>query len=118
MTKKTIIRYSLFLALALLGGCSDSDVSSLEIVNNSTRSIKNVYVNNQGRKWILGNINPGNTAKFSERLNGEGSASVFWTENNKEYSSSLCYFSKNFPAKGKMLIANGKAEYQCGNDIS
>ena len=115
---KVVIAHSPFLVAALLAGCLGRDVTTLEIVNQSSLVINNVAVKEYGQEWRLGRVNPGDSVRFSARLDGEGDARLFWVERGKMYSTGVCYYSQNFPANGKIFIRNGKAEYKCSNDVS
>jgi hypothetical protein len=103
---------------ALVSGCQDRDVSSVEIVNISDKGLTDVFIKDSSGKKEIENIKSKYSVVFEGHLEGEGDANIYWREDGKGYFAHLCYYSKSFPTRSKIWIGGGRVKYRCRNEVS
>ena len=111
MTRRTLVA-ALGWAAAGLAACGN--VSRLGVVNETGSPVDDVRVADGTRAWALGDLAPGETARFSGALAGEGGPQISWTFRGRRFSDVGCYYSSGMPATGSVFIVGEKLRFACG----
>lgn len=104
-------RLNVIIPLTALSACTGP--SSFDIVNGSQRTAEAVTVSDGDRTWKLGSLDPGNRARFSGVLTGEGAPTIEWTIAGRRHSDKGCYYTKSMPSKGRVTIVGNRLKFNC-----
>jgi len=116
MLKLLWVGLSLCIALS---GCDRFNPSRLTIRNEGTTNAQDLTVfTDRGQKWVLGDLAPGTTLRFSKSIPGEGAVAVSYVSDGKRIQSLDCYYSQGGlnPANGVITITNDQIKRECQSD--
>lgn len=100
------------LAMAiLLEGCGQR--TEITITNRTSKEVRDLTVLAEGRRIVLGSLNPGEITTISERLDGEGASRLIYTIQSDNFSHQMCYYTIGSPAKGEIEIGDNNIIRHC-----
>ena len=104
MERRIKLRLAIIAMPILLAACGKAP-SDLLITNHTDSLVQDFKVSNGSSEWDLGDIEPGQSVRFTEGLSGEGGPQFRWEWNGQLGTGQGCYFSApDIASEGELNI--------------